>query len=88
MSTVIRPIKFGILGFVGGRKTRRLQKRCQGKDKTQQQIQPPCDAKSRNQVQAMAMGGKPSHHNLIPAPCYSANGKMKVLNSQPQVAKY
>lgn len=87
MSPVSRPIKFGILGFVGGgRKTRQLQKRCQGKDKTQQQIQPPCDAKSRNQTQAMAMGGKPSHHNLIPAPCYSANGKMKVLNSQPQVA--
>ena len=69
MSTVFRPIKFGILGFVGGRKTRWLQKKCQSKDKNQQQTQPPCDAKSRNQTQAMAVGGKPSHHNLIPAPC-------------------
>ena len=83
MSPVSRPIKFGILGFVGRGKP---QKNCQSKDKNQQQTQPPCDAKSRNQTQAMAVGGKPSHHNLIPAPCYSANGKMKVLNSQPQVA--
>ena len=87
MFPVSRPIKFEILGFVG-EKTRRPQKKCQSKDKNQQQTQPPSDTKSRNQTQAIAVGGKPSHHNLIPAltPCYSAKGKMKVLNSQPQVA--
>lgn len=86
MSPVSRPIKFGILGFVGGKENQTTTEKVSGQGQDPTTNSTPCDAKSRNQVQAMAMGGKPSHHNLIPAPCYPANGKMKVLNSQPQVA--
>ena len=60
-----------MLVFVEGGKPENREKNPWSKDENQQQTQPTNDTKSGNRIQAILVGGKCSHHCVIPAPLHS-----------------
>lgn len=56
------------LDFVEGGKRKNPAEKPRSKDENQQQTQPTCEASSRNQTRATAVGGDCSYHCAIPAP--------------------
>ena len=50
-----------------GGKTENAEKHPRSRDESKQQTQPTCDIGSGNRTQPTAVGGKGSHHCIIPA---------------------